>query len=109
MLYLGRIDNQIKVHGYRVELGEVEAVVRQESGIDGIVAVGWPNISSSARGVEVFLETEGPTRSDLKASVDRRLPTYMAPRRYHYLPRFPLNANGKYDRSALTKYLEGLP
>lgn len=108
ILYLGRIDNQIKVLGYRVELGEVEAVVRKESGIDGIVAIGWPKTFGGAGGVEVFLEAESSGRLDLKERVDRRLPSYMAPRRYHFLPRFPLNANGKYDRGALASYLEGL-
>ena len=109
MLYLGRTDNQIKILGHRVELGEVEAVVREESGIDGVVALGWPRTISGAGGVEVFLQAERPSRSDLKQRVAKRLPSYMLPRRFHFLPRFPLNANGKYDRGALIKHLESLP
>jgi amino acid adenylation domain-containing protein len=109
MLYLGRVDNQIKILGHRVELGEVEAVVREVSGVDGVVALGWPKTTSGAGGVEVFLQAEGPNRPDLKEIVVKRLPSYMAPRRYHYLAQFPLNANGKYDRHALTKHLETLP
>ena len=108
MLYLGRIDNQIKILGHRVELGEVEALVREESGIDGVVALGWPEMPGGAGGVEVFLQAEAPAQPDLKERVAERLPIYMAPRRYHYLPQFPLNANGKYDRNALMKYLETL-
>jgi acyl-CoA synthetase (AMP-forming)/AMP-acid ligase II len=42
MTYLGRVDNQIKILGRRVELGEIEAVVREESGVGGVVALGWP-------------------------------------------------------------------
>jgi hypothetical protein len=42
LVYLGRLDNQIKVLGHRVELGEVEAAMRQLSGLEGIVAIGWP-------------------------------------------------------------------
>lgn len=109
LLYLGRVDNQIKILGHRVELGEVEAIVREESGVDGIVALGWPTNAGGAGGVEVFLQADGSVRPNLKERVAMRLPLYMAPRRYHYLPRFPLNANGKYDRIALTKYLETLP
>jgi len=108
LLFLGRKDNQIKILGHRVELGEVEAVVREEFGVDGVVALGWPRTVGGAGGVEVFLQAEGPTRPNLKQRVAERLPSYMTPRRYHYLPRFPLNANGKYDREALIKHLETL-
>lgn len=109
MTYLGRMDNQIKILGHRVELGEVEAVVREESGVDGVVALGWPKTTGGAGGVEVFLETEDPVKPGLKEQVDRRLPVYMAPRKYRFLPKFPLNANGKYDRPALLKILEQTP
>lgn len=109
MLHLGRVDNQIKILGHRVELGEVEAVVREESGVDGVVALGWPKTVSGAGAVEVFLQSERPNRPDLKERVAKRLPSYMAPRRYHYLPEFPLNVNGKYDRKTLMQHLEALP
>src|SRR5439155_9357275 len=58
LVYLGRLDNQIKVLGHRVELGEVEAAVRQVSGLEGVVALGWPRTESGADGIEVFLETD---------------------------------------------------
>jgi acyl-coenzyme A synthetase/AMP-(fatty) acid ligase len=106
MLYLGRVDNQIKILGHRVELGEIEAVVREESGVDGVVALGWPKNPGGAGGVEVFLQTEDPTRPDLKDQVAKRLPVYMTPRRYHCLAQLPLNANGKYDRNALLNILQ---
>src|SRR5437773_2488437 len=57
LIYLGRLDNQVKVLGHRVELGEVEAVVRSLSGVDAVVALAWPN-SSNADGIELFLEAE---------------------------------------------------
>ena len=106
MLYLGRVDNQIKILGHRVELGEVEAVVREESGIDGVVALGWPQIPGGAGGVEVFLQTDGPVCQDLLKKVAKRLPVYMMPRGYRCLSQFPLNSNGKYDRSALVDLLQ---
>lgn len=109
LLYLGRTDNQIKILGHRVELGEVEAVVREESGIEGVVALGWPKNAGGAGGVEVFLQTDGPARPDLTQRVADRLPLYMVPRRYHFLVPFPLNASGKYDRKELTKRLEMMP
>jgi amino acid adenylation domain-containing protein len=106
MTYLGRMDNQIKILGHRVELGEVEAVVREASGVDGVVALGWPRTPGGAGGIEVFLETESPLKPDLQQQVERRLPVYMAPRKYRPLPRLPLNSNGKYDRPALVRLLE---
>jgi acyl-CoA synthetase (AMP-forming)/AMP-acid ligase II len=106
MTYLGRMDNQIKILGRRVELGEIEAVVREESGVLGVVALGWPMTTTGVRGVEVFLEVEEFGQAELKKRVERRLPGYMAPRNYRFLPRFPLNANGKHDRQALLRILE---
>jgi acyl-coenzyme A synthetase/AMP-(fatty) acid ligase len=108
MVYLGRTDNQIKILGHRVELAEIEVVVREESGIDGVVAVGWPRTSSGASGVEVFLEDRSPNRPDLKERVARRLPSYMVPKRFHFVSQLPLNSNGKYDRKALIEHLEAL-
>jgi amino acid adenylation domain-containing protein len=106
--YLGRMDNQMKILGHRVELGEVEAVLREESGLDGVVAVGWPVNASGADGVEAFLEADQFDSNTLRERVAARLPTYMAPRRIHVLPRFPLNSNGKYDRGQLLKILASM-
>jgi amino acid adenylation domain-containing protein len=109
LLYLGRADNQVKILGHRVELGEIEAVVRDESRIDGVVALGWPLNPGGAGGVEVFLQAEGPGENALNERVSKRLPLYMIPRRYHYLAKFPLNANGKFDRRALLDILKTTP
>ena len=51
LVYLGRLDNQIKIMGHRVELGEIEAAVRDISGLGGVVAVGWPISGSGADGI----------------------------------------------------------
>jgi amino acid adenylation domain-containing protein len=106
LVYLGRLDNQVKVLGHRVELGEVEAAARRVSGLEGVVAIGWPTSESGADGIEIFLETD---RFDTKALLNQlkeKLPTYMLPRNVLLLRRFPLNANGKYDRKALELILE---
>lgn len=106
MIYLGRVDNQIKIFGHRVELGEIEAVLREESGIDAVVAVGWPVTASGTSGVEAFIQTENIDIGVLHGRISRRLPSYMVPRRIHLIETFPLNMNGKYDRKALIKLLE---
>jgi amino acid adenylation domain-containing protein len=100
LIYLGRLDSQVKVLGHRVELGEVEAVVRSLSGVDAVVALAWPN-SSNADGIELFLEAEKFDTELLMKQLKTKLPYYMVPRRIRTLARLPLNPNGKYDRKTL--------
>ena len=105
MTYLGRLDNQVKVLGHRVELGEIEAALRRAAGVDGVVALGWPVSSSGADAIEAFVQAEEVDAERLKEALRACLPPYMVPRRIHALPSFPLNANGKFDRSALLRRL----
>jgi amino acid adenylation domain-containing protein len=104
LTYLGRLDNQIKVLGHRVELGEVEAVVRSLSGVDAVVALGWPSAGNADR-IELFLEADMFDTQPLMNQLKTKLPSYMVPRRIRILRRFPLNPNGKYDRRALATVL----
>jgi acyl-CoA synthetase (AMP-forming)/AMP-acid ligase II len=106
LVYLGRVDSQIKVLGHRVELGEVEAIVRRESGISAVIAAGWPLTTGGAGGIEVFLQSASCDTAALTARLAQVLPTYMTPRRIHLVPQFPLNANGKFDRAALVETLK---
>jgi len=106
LVYLGRLDSQIKVLGHRVELGEVESAVRGASGLDGVVAVGWPVRGTSAEAIEVFLQADDFDVKPLLDALKTRLPPYMVPRNIRLLSHFPLNANGKFDRGALLKKLE---
>jgi amino acid adenylation domain-containing protein len=105
LLYLGRLDHQIKVLGHRVELAEIEAVIRQLSGVQGVVALGWPITQSGAEGIEVFLESDECDTSALATELKERLPVYMMPRHLRVLRHFPKNRNGKYDRNALQAVL----
>jgi acyl-coenzyme A synthetase/AMP-(fatty) acid ligase len=107
--HLGRVDFQVKILGHRVELGEVESAVRDSSGADGVVAIAWPPCPTGYGGVEVFVE--GPLEMSaqidrLKSAVASRLPDYMVPRRFHFLPELPRNVNSKFDRKALLQLLE---
>lgn len=104
--YLGRMDHQIKIQGYRVEVGEVEAAVREEVGVEAAVAVGWPRTVAGASGIVVFLEAEGDLDSGVAERLRRRLPPYMVPREIVSMATLPLNANGKVDRKALVQHLE---
>jgi acyl-coenzyme A synthetase/AMP-(fatty) acid ligase len=105
LIHLGRIDSQIKVLGHRVELGEIESVVRKHCGSDAVVAVGWPSTSSGYGGVEVFIE--GREENQLRDAVRSELPEYMVPRQFHFSDKLPRNSNGKLDRKAISKSLDG--
>jgi amino acid adenylation domain-containing protein len=106
LTHLGRTDFQVKVLGHRVELGEIEAVVRKISDLDGVIAVGWPVTSSGCGGIEVFLEGEVKDKDVLRNAVASALPEYMVPRRFHCMDRLPRNVNDKFDRKAMLKSLE---
>ena len=106
LTYLGRLDNQVKVLGHRVELGEVEAVARKLSGVDGVVAIPWPSMTNADR-IELFLEVDEFDPEPLLTQMKGQLPHYMIPRKIRILSRLPLNANGKYDRGALRDILAG--
>ena len=100
-MYLGRMDQQLQIHGYRVELGEIEAVLRREAGIEMAIAIGWPQTASGADGVVAFLGTDQLDADALRVRVSDHLPTYMVPKRFIAEPNMPLNSNGKVDRKAL--------
>jgi amino acid adenylation domain-containing protein len=103
---LGRLDTQIKVLGHRVELGEVEAAIRDETGVDAVVAVGWPSSPSGAAGIAAFVADTRLDSEALRAALACRLPGYMVPREVRLLSELPVNANGKWDRGALIRLLD---
>jgi amino acid adenylation domain-containing protein len=106
LTHLGRVDFQVKILGHRVELGEIESVVRKACGLDGILAVGWPATPSGYGGVEVFIEGESKDLDGIRSVAESELPDYMVPRRFHFMGRLPRNVNNKFDRKALIKLLE---
>jgi acyl-CoA synthetase (AMP-forming)/AMP-acid ligase II len=106
MTYLGRSDFQVKISGHRVELGEIEAVLREETGRDHAVVIGWPKTDT---GYAAVVAVVGGTPLDveaIRASVAKRLPPYMVPREIRFQAEMPLNSNGKVDRNALAAMFE---
>jgi acyl-coenzyme A synthetase/AMP-(fatty) acid ligase len=106
MVYLGRVDNQIKIQGYRVELGEVEARLREEGEVDVAIAIGWPRNASGADGIVGFVPRSAAGMDGLLERVRAHLPPYMQPSAVVPVDDFPLNPNGKVDRKALAVQLE---
>jgi acyl-coenzyme A synthetase/AMP-(fatty) acid ligase len=106
LLYLGRLDNQVKIQGYRVELEEVEAALREAAQVETAIAVGWPLNASGADGIVAFLGAGTVDLEVVRERVRQRLPAYMLPRTIHRVTEFPLTAHGKVDRRELRRMLE---
>ena len=104
--YLGRMDYQIKISGVRIELGEIEQAMRQASGSDEVVAVGWPRTTGGASGVVGFVARPRLSVADMRARLKEMLPGVMVPRELRVLDVLPLNVNGKVDRKVLLEQLE---
>ena len=106
LFYLGRRDFQVKVNGYRVELQEIDLVLREAAGTELAVAVPWPLSNGSASGiVGVLSECDPALDRQIIEACKLRLPRYMVPNRIYHLPRIPLNVNGKIDRGKITEIL----
>jgi amino acid adenylation domain-containing protein len=105
LVYLGRMDYQIKIQGYRVELGEIEAILREEARVDVAIAVGWPMTPSGADGIVAFIAPSELDPAEVRTRAIARLAPYMHPSQVRVVDEFPLNANGKVDRKALTALL----
>lgn len=101
--FLGRQDSQVKIRGHRVELGEIEAVLRRFEGVSEVAVVLRPTKTGD---VQVVAYYAAPDRSraepaQLREHLRRNLPTYMVPSGFVRLERLPLTPNGKLDRKAL--------
>jgi amino acid adenylation domain-containing protein len=102
---LGRKDNQVKVRGFRVELGEVEAALRQHPAIKQAVVVAREDAPGDKRLVAYFVRsgTSVPDRSELRALLKQTMPDYMVPADYVVLDAIPISPNGKTDRNSLAQ------
>lgn len=108
IVFEGRIDNQVKIRGLRIELEEIEAVLSSHESITDCVVVAREKTSTIITLV-AFIVPAGEARPDiqqLKKYLRSLLPDYMIPAEFIYLDQFPLTINGKVDRRLLIeKYL----
>ena len=106
--YLGRIDHQVQIRGFRVELTEIEAILKKEIGTEMVVALPWPINESIAQGIIAFIANESHSLNmqSILRSCQKQLPDYMVPKEIYFLDALPLSINGKIDRKALMKMLE---
>ncbi|WP_331742728.1 amino acid adenylation domain-containing protein (plasmid) [Streptomyces sp. NBC_00868] len=105
LVYLGRADAQVKVRGFRVELGEVEACLESAPGVRGaVVAARTSPGGAGNRLVGYVVAEEGraaPTPEALRRYAQERLPAHMVPSLFVEMPDLPLSSHGKVDRHRL--------
>jgi amino acid adenylation domain-containing protein/thioester reductase-like protein len=101
--FLGRLDQQIKIRGFRVEIGEIEAVLSSYGAVKNCVVMVREEAPGEKRLVAYVVPKEGEDLSSvaLRERLGQNLPEYMVPARYVFLPALPLTPNGKVDRAAL--------
>ncbi|HEY4132965.1 MAG TPA: amino acid adenylation domain-containing protein [Gemmatimonadaceae bacterium] len=101
--YLGRIDMQVKVRGFRVELGEIETALLAHPGVDQCAVVVKPDAKDESRLIGYVVARPGhdPVSADLRAFLRRTLPDYMVPSAFVRLAALPVTNSHKLDVRAL--------
>ena len=101
--FQGRIDNQIKIRGVRMEPGEIEAALNSHAALQESAVAGQEFAPGDKRLVAYFVPNSNaaPSPSELRHFLAQRLPAQMIPSVFVRLERLPLNSSGKIDRNAL--------
>lgn len=101
--FLGRLDHQVKIRGVRIELGEVEAALRQHPSVQQVVVTVREDEPSAKQLVAYVVPVSGPalTSDALTRFLRQTLPEQMVPAAVVFLDALPLSTNGKVDRQAL--------
>jgi amino acid adenylation domain-containing protein len=101
--YQGRRDQQVKVRGYRIEMGEIEAALERQAGVAEAVVIVREGADGDKQlvGCIVAGEETRPTSSALRKELRAKLPEYMVPGQFKWVREMPRTANGKVDRRAL--------
>ncbi|MFJ2027226.1 AMP-binding protein [Streptomyces sp. NPDC087897] len=97
LVHIGRLDQQVKIMGQRLELGDVEAAIRQWGDVDDVVVLAVKT-GGEARLTAVYRGSGTP--AEMRTRLRPRLPFHMLPARFVQVDALPLNANGKVDRLA---------
>ncbi len=109
IVFLGRVDSQVKVRGHRVELGEIESTLRKYAGVKQAVVRAVKDADGQLHLVAYVVPGEAYQDAEAVAWLGRRLPAYMVPARFVALEALPLTPNGKVDHRALPDPGNALP
>lgn len=101
--FLGRMDNQVKVRGHRIEIGEIEFQLRQYPNLKDVIITGIPDEIGDMVLAAYFVAVKELSVQELKEYLAKSIPSYMIPTFFVQLDQLPLTMNGKIDKKALPK------
>lgn len=111
LFFEGRMDFQVKLHGYRIELGDIEHNLRALAGVKDAVVLPFVK-DGAAQWLAAFVIADGRAEGgdfaaaqQLRGALGARVPAYMVPRKFVFLDAFPMTPNGKADRRRLAALL----
>jgi aspartate racemase len=109
--FLGRIDNQVKINGYRIEPAEIEAAIRCHRGVEDACVVARADGNGSNRLVAYYVVSKTACLSarELREGLATKLPHFIVPALFVAMDSLPLSSNGKVDRAALPVPLSETP
>ncbi len=101
LMFLGRFDDQIKLRGFRIEIGEIDSLLRSHDAVDDAVTIVREDTPGDQRLVGYVISTLAEVQHELREYLQMSLPNYMVPAAIVALDVFPVTPNGKLDRKAL--------
>src|SRR5262249_39712902 len=102
LIYLGRLDEQVKLRGFRIEPGEIESALGQHPAVHQAAVIVWGDSPESQRLVAYFVpDGQAPTATELRGFLRGKLPAPLIPASFVPLSELPLTPNRKVDRRAL--------
>ncbi len=102
IVYMGRNDFQVKINGVRMELGEIEAAIREQNGVKDVVVVAEENAGNKILIAYVVASEPSEEKGEqLKAGVGEVCPVFYIPKEIRFLAQMPLSTAGKIDRKVL--------
>ncbi len=99
--FLGRIDEQVKIHGFRIELGEIESRIREIENIKDCAVIAKADVSGDKAIYAYYTSDNEVSISEIRDRLSERLPGYMVPAYMMQIEFIPVTRNGKLDRRAL--------
>ncbi|MGC4791949.1 AMP-binding protein [Micromonospora sp. DT178] len=105
LVHLGRLDQQVKIRGHRIELHEIESALRMWGGVDDAIVHAVTHLDGQVE-LAAICADGAPSKTELRKRLRPHLPDYMIPTRIAYLAALPVNDRGKIDRKACAELLQ---